>query len=257
MTNYISYVVMKIVQQTPKLLILQLRPMGLWIAGILLGSAGSFAFIILQNTTLTCSRNEPANCQLVTSRLLGLNSKRIIPVNTLRGATVEESGDDEGIYYRVIILTTGDKIPFTYYYSNSGFDDKQAIASHIEEFVKNPQITSLKEEQNDQSFFNFFWWCIILAVGCMLLMTLDVTCIFDKTLNTLTIKRQGLLGTKVIEHRLDEIKDVLIEEDDGTYRVTIVLVGELSLPLTSYYSSGSKSKQETVSCIKSFLTLNN
>jgi hypothetical protein len=65
------------------------------------------------------------------------------------------------------------------------------------------------------------------------------------------------LGTKVIEHRLDEIKDVLIEEDDGTYRVTIVLVGELSLPLTSYYSSGSKSKQETVSCIKSFLTLNN
>jgi len=246
---------MKIVQQTPKLLILQLRPMGLWIAGILLGSAGFFGFLMLQNTTLTCSRNEPANCQLVTSRLLGLNSKRIIPVNTLRGATVEESGDDEGRYYRVIILTTGDTVPFTYY-SDSGFDDKQAIASHIEEFVKNPQITSLKEEQNDQSFFDFFWWCIIVAVG-ILLMTPVVTCIFDKTLNTLTIKRQGLLGTKVIEHRLDEIKDVLIEDDDGTYRVTIVLVGELSLPLTSYYSSGRKSKQETVSCIKSFLTLNN
>ena len=247
---------MKIVQQTPKLLILQLRQMGLWIVGILLGSAGFFVFLMSQNTTLTCSRNEPANCQLVTSRLLGLNSKRIIPVNTLRGATVEESEDDEGISYRVIILTTGDKVPFTYYYSNSGFDDKQAIASHIEEFVKNPQITSLKEEQNDQSFFDFFWWCIIVAVG-ILLMTPVVTCIFDKTLNTLTIKRQGLLGTKVIEHRLDEIKDVLIEEDDGTYRVTIVLVGELSLPLTSYYSSGRKSKQETVSCIKSFLTLNN
>lgn len=247
---------MKIVQQTPKLLILQLRPMGLWIVGILLGSAGFFGFLMSQNTTLTCSRNEPANCQLVTSRLLGLNSKRIIPVNTLRGATVEESEDDDGISYRVIILTTGDKVPFTYYYSNSGFDDKQAIASHIEEFVKNPQITSLKEEQNDQSFFDFFWWCIIVAVG-ILLMTPVVTCIFDKTLNTLTIKRQGLLGTKVIEHRLNEIKDVLIEDDDGTYRVTIVLVGELSLPLTSYYSSGSKSKQETVSCIKSFLTLNN
>ena len=247
---------MKIVQQTPKLLILQLRPMGLWIVGILLGSAGFFGFLMSQNTTLTCSRNEPANCQLVTSRLLGLNSKRIIPVNTLRGATVEESEDDDGISYRVIILTTGDKVPFTYYYSNSGFDDKQAIASHIEEFVKNPQITSLKEEQNDQSFFDFFWWCIIVAVG-ILLMTPVVTCIFDKTLNTLTIKRQGLLGTKVIEHRLNEIKDVLIEDDDGTYRVTIVLVGELSLPLTSYYSSGRKSKQETVSCIKSFLTLNN
>ena len=253
---------MKIVQQTPKLLILQLRPMGLWIVGILLGSAGFFGFLMSQNTTLTCSRNEPANCQLVTSRLLGLNSKRIIPVNTLRGATVEESEDDDGISYRVIILTTGDKVPFTYYYSNSGFDDKQAIASHIEEFVKNPQITSLKEEQNDQSFFNFFWLCIILAVGCcMLLMIPVVTCIFDKTLNTLTIKRQGLLGTKVIEHRLDEIKDVLVEhnviEDSEGYRVTIVLVGELSLPLTSYYSSGRKSKQETVSCIKSFLTLNN
>jgi hypothetical protein len=192
----------------------------------------------------------------VTSGLLGLNSKRIIPVNTLRGATVEESEDDEGISYRVIILTTGDKVPFTYYYSNSGFDDKQAIASHIEEFVKNPQITSLKEEQNDLSFFDFFWWCIILAVGILLMIPV-VTCIFDKTLNTLTIKRQGLLGTKVIEHRLDEIKDVLIEEGDGTYRVTIVLVGELSLPLTEYYSSGTKSKQETVLCIKSFLTLNN
>ncbi|MBR8838609.1 MAG: hypothetical protein DSM106950_32570 [Stigonema ocellatum SAG 48.90 = DSM 106950] len=45
--------------------------------------------------------------------------------------------------------------------------------------------------------------------------------------------------------------------DGSTYRVTIVLVGGDRLPLTSYYSSGTKSKQETASCIKSFLSLNN
>lgn len=83
------------------------------------------------------------------------------------------------------------------------------------------------------------------------------SCVFDKTLDTFTISRQGLFGKEVIQGRLSEIEDIQVEEstdsDGSTYRVSIVLMSGDRLPLTPYYSSDRKNKQETASYIKSFL----
>lgn len=250
---------MKIVQKTPNLLILRLRPLILWIFGIFFASLGLFLLVTLGKvTTLTCTRTEPTNCQLVASGLLGSQSKQI-PLNTLQGAKVEETSDSDGSTYRVIILTSSGNVPFTSYLSS--LKDKQTIASDIEDFVKNPQMTSLKQEQDDRFWIYLIGGTFVIA-GSLVLLAPVVTCVFDKTLDTLTLTRLGLLGKRVFEHRLHEIKDVLVEEstdsDSGsTYRVSIVLMSGDRQPLTSYFTSGRKSMQETASHIKSFLNLNN
>ncbi len=87
-----------------------------------------------------------------------------------------------------------------------------------------------------------------------------VTCRFDKTLGSMTLKRQGLLGTKVTEHLIRQILDVRVEEStdsdgDSTYRVSFKLKSGDRLPLTSYYSSGKESKQQTADRIRRFLNL--
>jgi hypothetical protein len=251
---------MKIVQKTPSLLILRLRPVILWIFGVVFASVGLFLLVTLGKvTTLTCTRTEPTNCQLVASGLLGSQSKQI-PLNTLQGAKVEESSDSDGSTYRVIILTSSADVPFTSYLS-SGEGDKQVIASHIEDFVKNPQMTSLKQEQDDRLWIYLIGGSFVIA-GSLMLLAPVVTCVFDKTLDILTLTRFGLFGKRVFEHRLHEIKDVLLEEstdseNGSTYRVSIVLMSGDRQPLTSYFTSGRKSQQETASHIKSFLNLNN
>ncbi len=190
------------------------------------------------------------------SGLLGSKSKEI-PLNILQGAKVEENNDGDGSNtYRVVILTSSGEVPFTSN-SSSGESEKQAIASHIKNFIKNPAIASLTEKQDDR-FSMYLFGGIFVTAGLIPLLARVVTCVFDKTLDTLTVKRQGLLGTEFIEHRLSEIKDVRVEEstnsDGSTSRVNIVLVSG-SLPLTYNYSSGKTREQETASYIRSFLNL--
>ncbi len=197
---------MKIVQETPNLLILRLRPILLWIIAGIFVPVGLFVLTTLgKATTFTCTRTEPTNCQLVASGLLGSQSKQI-PLNMLQGAKVEEDNSDDGNTYRVIILTSSGDIPFTSYLSY-GESDKQAIASHINQFLRDPRQTSLIQKQDDRLLMYLFGGSFVI-VGFIMLMAPVVTCVFDKTVDTLTLKRQGLLGTKVIEHRLDKIKYV-------------------------------------------------
>ncbi|WP_298913869.1 hypothetical protein [uncultured Nostoc sp.] len=251
---------MKILHKTENLLILRLRPVWVWILGGILAASGfSVIAIFAQVTTFTCTRIEPTNCKLVTSGLLASKPKEF-SLNMLQGAKVEESSNDShgSSTYRVIILTSNGKVPFTSYF-DSDHSKKEIIVSHITNFVSNPKITSLTEKQDDRLWM-YLIGGIVATGGLITLLARVVTCVFDKTLDILTIKQQGLSGTKFIEHRLSEIEDVLVEKsntnDSSTYRVTIVLVSGDRLPFTSYYSSDRTSKQEMASCIKSFLNLN-
>ncbi|MEH2276174.1 MAG: hypothetical protein V7K40_15645 [Nostoc sp.] len=252
---------MKILHKTENLLTLRLRPVRVWILGGILAAAGfSVIAIFAQVTTFTCTRIEPTNCKLVTSGLLASKPKEF-SLNMLQGAKVEESSNDShgNSTYRVVILTSNGEVPFTSYF-DSDHSKKETIVSHITNFISNPKITSLTEKQDDRLWM-YLIGGIFVSGGVITLLTRVVTCVFDKTLDILTVKQQGLSGTKFLEHRLSEIKDVIVEEKSTTnhssnYRVTIVLVSGDRLPLTSYYSSDRTSKQETASCIKSFLNLN-
>jgi hypothetical protein len=61
--------------------------------------------------------------------------------------------------------------------------------------------------------------------------------------------------TNVIQQTLNDIVDVLVEEWEDTYRVSIMLTSGESLPLTHVYSSGRNEKQRVASCIQEFLGL--
>jgi hypothetical protein len=249
---------MKIVQQTPNLLILRLRPIFLWIFGAIFASVGLFMTFNGKTITLTCKRTESTfgSCELIESGVLG-SQARVIPLNILQGAKVKEQDGGDISTYQVIIFTRNGEVPFASY---SSFDEGQAIVSHINQFLKIPQETSLTQQEDDRLNM-FLIGGLFFTCGLVPLTARIVTCVFNKTLNTLTVKRQGFLGTEVIEHGLREIKNVLVEEltdsEGSNYRVSIVLVSGDRLPLTSYYSSGRKSQQRTVSCIKNFLNIEN
>lgn len=254
---------MKIVQQSSGQLKLRLTPVALWIFGGIFAAAGFFIITILcKATTLNCNRTEPAqgSCQLVTSGLLQSEVKEI-PLNVLQKAEVAESRSDDGYTYRVTLVTSNGDLPFTSY-SSSGEGGKQAIASRINEFVGNPSETSLKVQQDDRLFI-FIFGSVFIIVGFFVGVCWGqiVTCQFDKTLGSLILKRKGLFGTQVAEHRIKDIKDVQVQtstsSDGSTYRVSIVLLAGEHLPVTMYYSSGRESKQKTADCIRKFLSLEN
>ena len=116
-----------------------------------------------------------------------------------------------------------------------------------------------------QEQVNLFWKIvfavIFIAGGMFMILTPFATYRFDREIGNLILKRQGLFGTKIIEHRLSEIQDVQVEEstdsDGSTYRVIIMLMSGNCLPLTYYYNCDRIDKQKTVSWIKSFLHINN
>lgn len=103
-------------------------------------SAMGFGALYLfgQVVTLECSRaaGRPATC-VKESRLLGLLDMGEEGMGEVRGASVEESCDDEGCTYRVVVQTSRGAKPLTSYRS-SGYRDKQEVADKINRFVSSP-----------------------------------------------------------------------------------------------------------------------
>lgn len=252
---------MKIVQQTPTELTLRLRPVGLWVFGGIFAAAGLAVIICFgRATTLACNRVEPTqgSCEIAESSLLGF-AAREISLTSLQGAEVETQTDSDGSTHRVVLLTRDEDIPFPFYYS-SGYDKKQANASRINAFVNNPAEIALGI-QDDGRWFAYPFGGIFVAAGLFVISTGKVvTCSFDKTLDRMTLRRQGLFGAEVIKHSIWRISDVQVEssidgDDDRTYRVSFKLKAGDHLPLTSYYSGGKGDKQQTVERIRTFLKL--
>ncbi len=78
----------------------------------------------------------------------------------------------------------------------------------------------------------------------------NVICRLDKESNRMTIKYSD---EKVLQHSLEEIADIRVEEWEDTYRVSFILISSESLPLTYVYSSSRKEKQQIADCIREFL----
>lgn len=100
---------------------------------------------------------------------------------------------------------------------------------------------------------------LFVALGFFTLLSPVKTCIFDKTKNKFTFKRQSLFGKKIVEYNLREIQDIEFNQDYGDevrlFQVSIVLLSNKHIHLTSRSSSARDSKQRMASCIKTFLEL--
>jgi hypothetical protein len=90
-------------------------------------------------------------------------------------------------------------------------------------------------------------------------------CDFNANTGQFTIKRQGLLGKKQIQHPLSEITLVQTKSNsvlgsdyrssDTTYRVEIVLLSGKIVPLSNYFESGYESKEKIANQIRVFLAI--
>jgi hypothetical protein len=88
-----------------------------------------------------------------------------------------------------------------------------------------------------------------------------ITCHFDKEFNNLTIRRRGLLNTKVIWHSLTDILDIQLQsrtwnpEDKASYQIIVVLRANKSFPLNLGQGSDVQHNLATVNLIRNFLDM--
>lgn len=251
---------MKVIHQSTDILIIQIRPIFIWIIGVIFAFVGlSIIAFLGKETIMTCSRfaNLDGVCAIKETGILGVDIKKI-PLKSLHGAEVESSTDSEGdTTYRVILKTNRGNIDFSSY-SSSGYSEKEYIASNINNFVKNTSQQTVTVEQDERIFIYLFGGVFALLGLIIVLLVSQVTCFFDNKMNKLIIIKQTLLSKKYFEYELSDIVDVTVEEsyssDSGpTYRVALIQASGEPIPLTLYYSSGCKDKQMQAKVIKDYL----
>jgi len=252
MTLLVQVMQVQVRQQSPSQLTLRLLPVMVWLLGIIFLVGGVFAIFAVKVTTLTCQRTHltRGSCRLFTSSLLE-SKVREIPVNTLQGAKDEDDG--------IVLLTTSGEVSL----DSASDSNSSSDTSRINEFVSTPQQRTLTIQVDGRFFFYLIGGFFIASASFVLLSYSQiVTCVFDRTLGTFTLKQQGLFGTKITEYQIGEIVDIRVEElkdsDGSTYGLGIILRSGERLPLTRYYSSGKRhSYQEIADRLRQFLKLNN
>jgi len=225
---------MKIIEQTATELRIQTRGVfDFWLPSCLLMVFGLKGVAFDYHLgSLSCHRVQKTqgNCQLVRSSLLGSKIQEI-QLASLQKAKVVRAGYTT----KVLLLTDTGYVPFA---GNYTWGDTDAIVSDINSFVKNSDRRLLELKQHD-SLFQWIGGIFLTAGIAVIAFGKKEIYSFDRTLETLTAKQQGLLGTKLIQHSLCEIYGVEVErtkdrDNDIWYEVRLLVCGgsRISLPNT-------------------------
>jgi len=136
----------------------------------------------------------------------------------------------------VVLLTDAGYVHFAGNYTHWG--DKDAIVSEINSFVKNADSKLLELKQHDSLFLGIGGIFVTAGIAVIAFGKKQIYS-FDRTLDTLTVKQQGLLGTKLIQHSLSEIYGLEVartkdRDNDIWYEVRLLVCGgsRISLPKT-------------------------
>ncbi len=258
---------MNILLHTPTQLVFRHRPLTLWLAGSFFTIIGVVIIILLSKaSTFTCERAQPnqGRCELKHSNFV-MSKIFIISINDLKGAEVvmahTRQMDSFFIlrpHYRVILLTPTEKIPLTLY-GTTNHETQDAIAAEINAYIKNPDETSLLIKR-DNRWLIYILGGIFIVVGVFAELSKIITVTFDKVVGELKIERQGLLGSQVIEHPLEDIIGVKLNTSSYfnsktiLHQVVLELRTDENILLTSNSSMGKARKQRMVDEIRHFLT---
>ncbi len=233
--------------------------MGLIAIGLVFAVVGLISVLLFAQTVeLECSRDWQDHACQINRSLFGvpLSSK---PVRSLVGAYVDESEDSDGSTYRVVLQGwDGLKVPLTNSYS-SGYRAKARVVEEVEAFIANPAQRTLKVTQDGS--WGWLLSGVFVIVGLIVAFsgtqTLKTFWIFDKEENLLTKERLGTLATETATYPLDEIvrAEVGTDSEGDTFRVEICMRDFERVPLTGFYSSGRRKKEETAIIIREFLDL--
>ncbi|MBN1642906.1 MAG: hypothetical protein JXA09_16840 [Anaerolineae bacterium] len=255
---------MKVVKHTPDLLILRPATEGLWLAlaGALVLLVGSGVGIWLSTkTVLSCTRVEQDAATCVVARVLFGATLWERTVEDVRGARLDEKQDsDDGDLYRAMLLTGKGDVPLTLAWS-SGRGPKEEVVTQVNVFFQGGRNRDLQVTMGE----SVAWIVLVVSnpVGIAIVLVglhmLRTTWILDRSAGVLVRQVAGLRGLRVTEYDLGEVVDVRVARssgDDGdTYRPVIWLSTGEAIPMTTFYSSGYRSKAQTVALVREFLGL--
>ena len=242
-------------------LILKNRIIFLWVFGFVMITFGVvMLFMLGGKTTITCSRSgkQAGKCQIISSSLLTSRTTQLA-LKDLQGAELDVSSTSNGDTYRVVLLTTQGKMPFTSYYSSSS-GIKQRVVEEVNAFLQNPAAKSLLTTQ-DEGTLSFIIALFMAGFGILMIFFFGrpTTYDFNKASGLLTVTHTSLFNVSQQEYPLHDIKGVTIDTSysgrSGTYRVVLLMAGGNRLPMTTFLSSGLKDKQLDAAAIMEFLNL--
>ncbi len=206
---------MKLVKQTPNILTMRYVPWGMWLFSSLIVCIGIAIVGKGELGTLNCTRNlqQPTQgqCILTRSNWLGqIQSQRSLPLQEITGTNIIWVGTTKGgkIYQIYLITTQGQVSSFI---SSTDEEQLQSEATRIEVFLKNTLQTGLTF-QDDSRFICYFMGMtmVIIGAGIKILFGGMVRLRLNKITGKLTLKKQGVLGTKTFECCLNQIDNVIV-----------------------------------------------
>lgn len=248
---------MKIIRHNQSHLTIQLNPGGLWLLGLFFILISIFVVVFLgTQTSLICDRGGQAVCTL-SQKTMFKTSARTIPLSQLREAYVESSVDSDGDEtYRVVLRTDSGDIPLTSSRS-SGYAGKRDVANQINAFLQSGSQPGLVVEQDDRLLL-YIIGAVFAGAGLLLaLLTSRVMLDLNRSTGLAVLSKTSLVTRSSEEYLLEDLAGAEVQEssssDGSTYRVALVQHGGGRIPLTSYYSSGHKGKQDLADEINKFL----
>ena len=259
---------LKILEQTPTLLKLQLKPAAIlyWLFGGLFVAGGVLLITTLaKTTTFTCNRVKPTqeSCQLITKSILKSQVKTW-NLKEVLGAKLDTSKTAGNSYPLVLVTIDG---PITINLVNADSTHKESKAAQINTFLRNSREPKLTIHE-DTRLWTYPLGLFLIASSAVyiiyLLMNNIIICIFDKTLDKVTIERKGWLGQKVIEAKLSQISGLnmdtgaigtLTGTSSSSYNIVLNLVSDKNIYLAAGPMFTAKSAEQTIEVIASFLKL--
>lgn len=248
---------MKINRHDANHISIHFSPAFLWIIGVVfIGLALAALLFFGTKTTLVCSRSGQAVCTLTHKAMLKTTT-RSIPISQLREAYVGSNVDSEGDEtYRVVLRTDSGDIPLTSS-SSSGYAGKRDNANRVNAFLQSAGSSTVSVVQDDR-LLAYILGAIFAGVGSLLaLLSSQVTLDLDRSTGLAVLSKASMITRSREEYLLEDLAGAEVQEssssDGSTYRVALVQHSGARMPLTGYYSSGYKAKQNLADEINKFL----
>jgi hypothetical protein len=248
---------LKVIERTQSRLVLGAWPIVAWLfCLIFLASSVGLLVFFSNQIDLVCQRvqADETNCSIVTRGLLG-NSEYTLPGSELQSARVDQDTSSDGSTYQVVLVTDSGEYPLSHIYS-SGYTEKARFTEQVNAFIKNPKLIQLDTTLDERSLSRlgaticlFFFLAMALFFGDVVTYTLD------KNAGTFTKTSIGLRGYHQFQLPIAKISRATVESSGSTYRVSLVETDGTNTPLTAYYSSGYKPKENDANQIAEFLQI--
>jgi hypothetical protein len=205
------------VQERDNRLIIQTRLrslLGMLLFGLVFALAGLAAFWLFgRSAGVECTRLElrEVRCE-IKETLLGITMRRSAVINPQQ-AIIEVNEDSDGDTYRVALVTERGAVPLTSHYASDGpFSQTE---TQLNQFLHNPATKTVSVSQSPSAWVYLFPICFT-GFGVLMILGLSFkTYTFDRDRAALLIKQESLLGTRLTEEPLAELKLAVRDHSDS------------------------------------------